>query len=139
MQLSYVNKLLISIYCTISVLLVGSFSVFAVERYIEQYIDVPSFNLLPYDSIKRIIQEFGKTEMIYTPLAHNYMEYYDFEKNIELQFDIYQSSNSIWSISLRKTPLKGLSDNDFVPEGDAYGLQEKKTPKGITLGDRLKN
>jgi hypothetical protein len=89
-----------------------------------KYIDAPVFNLLPNDSITEVFRVFGESKIYKTPLAHNYVLYYDYGNKVGLIFCIYQSGNEhIWEIMIRKEcPREVLPLKETIREFKSGGI-----------------
>ncbi|MDO8281367.1 MAG: hypothetical protein Q7U10_01870 [Thermodesulfovibrionia bacterium] len=120
---------------------------FADEIEKEKYVDVPYFNLLPYNTIEDAFKVFGKSRIYETKLAHNFVQYYDPQQEIEIIFALYGWDNKIWTITIHKTDrYKGLSNDSVVEDIIAdttyttkvgeltkTDIKEPLTQKGIRL------
>ena len=108
----------------------------------DKYIDVPYFKVLPNDSISNMFNIFGKSEIIETELAHNYVLYYDYKKKVGLIICIYQGENkSIWQITIRKQESKDailrLHEYASVNSFSKQELAKLTKPKNIELPEIL--
>lgn len=106
----------------------------------EKYIDIPYFKVLPNDSISNVFNIFGKLKTIETELAHNYVLYYDYKKNVGLIVCTY-GDNSIWQITIRKEESKDaiLKLHEYASVGSfsKKELAKLSKPKNIELSDTL--
>jgi hypothetical protein len=140
-------KLLIVVF---AIILVFTGNYLDASELFHEYIDTPVFNLLPNDSITDVFRVFGESKIYKTPLAHNYVLYYDYSNKVGLIFCIYQSDNEhIWEITIRKerskNPIQELhkhaslrtspqQENTKVEKPPAISLNGRLTRKGIKLG-----
>ncbi|MBI4826361.1 MAG: hypothetical protein HY807_08070 [Nitrospirae bacterium] len=120
---------------------------FAKEIEKEKYVDVPYFNLLPYNTVEDVFKVFGKSRIYETKLAFNFVQYYDPQQEIEIIFALYGWDNKIWTITIHKTDrYKGLSYDSVVEDIIAdttyttkvgeltkIAIKEKLTQKGIQM------
>jgi hypothetical protein len=119
------------------------------EDYSKQYADIPYFKIQPFDSISKVFKTFGKSKFFETTLAHNYLLYFDYEKQIGLIFTIYQADKtSICQIIIRKEQSKNaiqrlhelaslMSLKQDISKSDKpknIHLNDKLTLKGLKLG-----
>jgi hypothetical protein len=138
------------------------FSIFAISLLVcsvsyakdtfSKYIDIPYCGVLPNESISKVFSIYGKTKPIGTKLAHNYVLYYDYGKNVGLIVRVYKmATETIWDITIRKEGGEDAIRNlhkyasNGVPEQDqselikphTIELPDKLTLKGLKFGMSL--
>jgi hypothetical protein len=111
------------------------------EDYSRPYADTPSFNILPGNSISKAFKTFGKSKTFETNLAHDYVLYFDYEKQIGLIFATYKSAKTnICQITIRreqgKDAIKKLHELASL-ETWQPGRSKLDKPKNIKLPKKL--
>lgn len=106
----------------------------------DKYIAIPYFKVLPNDSISNVFNIFGKSKIIETELAHNYVLYYDYKNKIGLTVCTY-ADNNIWRITIRKQESKDaiLKLHEYASLGIFSKSEVSKfsKPENIELPDTL--
>ena len=115
-----------------------------------KFVDPPVFKILPNDSIDDIFNKYGKSKIYTTPLAHNYILYFDYENKIGLIFWIYQTDpKRICSVIITKVnsdnPITDLhsyaslmsstqKEDSKVEKPPAFSIDGELTVHGIKFG-----
>jgi len=111
------------------------------ENHSQQYADTPYFNILPGNSISKAFKTFDKSKIFDTGLAHDYVLYFDYEKQIGLIFATYKSDiTSILQITICKE--QGKNAIEKLHELASLGTWKQDSaefnkPKNIKLPKKL--